>query len=87
MDLNISEYVKERDEAVFSLNVKKMRVFIDKWGAPWMKGTNDRVLEIMMRQMILAISSSSTEQKREARQWLREHGCDDDPWHDKEDNA
>lgn len=43
--------------------------------------------EWLNRMYNLSLWIESLEKKREARQWLREHGCDDDPWHDKEDNA
>ena len=76
----MKEWMKERDEACISYDVKKFRKFYTKWAAPGMYGkslpNDDRVIEITMRKMVYHIVSFTAEQREDAKQWLYDHGCD-----------
>lgn len=75
---------KERDAAVLSFDLAKFKKFYNKWLARgiYQKSlpANDRVTEIAMYQMALAINTATEEQKEKAREWLRLNGYNDKPW-------
>lgn len=76
-DKQMKKWRKERDKAILSLDIEKMKAFYRKWekkGVYWMPIPSDRVLEISMRKMVIALTASTEEQKREAAQWLTERG-------------
>lgn len=78
------EWQKERDEALLSMDVKTFRIFYGKWMA---KGIytkplprDNKIVEMSIRQAVLALENAPEEKKEEAKAWLREHGCSDNPW-------
>jgi len=84
------EWRIERDKALLSLDVMEFREFWNKW---YKKGlytselpVSDDLVELSMRQCVLALESSTEDQKEEARQWLRDHGYTDDPWGERGDS-
>lgn len=75
---DIEQFVKERDEAVLTLNPKMFRVFYLRW---MNKGVytqelpdDDSMIEIAMRKCICCIASATEEQKADASAWLHERG-------------
>lgn len=77
-DKQVKAWMKERDEASKSYDVKKFRKFYSKWLAEGMYAyelpKDDRIIEVMMRKMVYHIKSSTEEQRREAKEWLQAHG-------------
>ncbi len=78
-DKEIKQWIKERDKASLSYDVKKFRQFYVKWqmAGIYQKtlSVDDNVVEIMMRKMVYHIDSATPEQKAEAKKWLEDHGC------------
>ena len=70
-------FVLERDKAVKSLNVNEFREFYERWykrGIYHLPLPNDRVIEIVLRKMMLMIKSASDQEREEAKKWLDERG-------------
>lgn len=78
-DKEIKQWMKERDKASLSYDVRKFREFYTKWLIAGMYQkqlpSDDNVVEIMMRKMVYHINSATPEQKDEAKKWLEDHGC------------
>ena len=76
----IKEWMKDRDNACKSCNVKTFRQFYSKWMLRGMYfkelPADDMVIEIMMRKMIYNIREFTPREKEEAKKWLEAHGCD-----------
>lgn len=77
-----NEFIRERNEAVRSLDVKRFRAFYRKWqrrGVYKMPLPKSReVIEISMRKMVCNIESSTAEEKADAAAWLYRHGSNTD---------
>ena len=79
----MTHWVKERDEAVLSLDVAKFRQFYEKYKALGIYKSelpSDEIVEASMRQAILGMANPPKEAVEEAKKWLRDHGLNDDPW-------
>jgi hypothetical protein len=78
------QWIKERDEVLLSLDLKKYKAFYRKWqkeGVYTMPlPDNDMVVEISMRQSLLALPNLPEGKMIEAQLWLIDHGCDPHPW-------
>ena len=72
----IEQYVKERDEAVASMDLGKFKEFILKTTGKTMMLPDDSVLEITMRKMAVHSTNIDTDIRVEAFRWLLEHGYD-----------
>ena len=75
MEKILKQFVKERDEAVRSLDLDKFKAFYEKWkkkGCYRLPLPSDEILERSMRIMILDIKSSTEEEKAAATEWLEE---------------
>ena len=71
----LKQFLKERDEAVRSLDLDKFKAFYEKWkkkGYYRLPLPSDEILERSMRIMILDIKSSTDEEKAAATEWLEE---------------
>lgn len=77
-DETTKEWVKERDEAVFSYDVERFRAFYEKWKSRGVYQLdlpeNNVVIEVSMRNMVRMMASATAEQKEDAKQWLLERG-------------
>ena len=78
----LEKWVKERNEAVASFDVKKFKSFLLKWqmlGAYRKRPLpDDEILEIAMYKMCCNIVTMQAEKKQEARAWLKLRGYDTD---------
>jgi len=72
----IERYVKERDEAVASMDLEKFKEFILKTSGKTMSLPDDKVLEITMRKMAVHSTNIDTDIRVEAFRWLLENGYD-----------
>ena len=76
------QWLKERDEAVYTFDVEKFKAFYRKWvkrGVYEDKPLpSDEVLEITMRKMVCALANPREDKLAEARAWLSKRGCS---WH------
>lgn len=74
------QWIKERDEAVATLDVRKFKSFYQKWQ---MQGVyerslpnNDKVIEISMYKCAVNITTMPKEVHDKAAAWLTAHGYD-----------
>lgn len=75
----IEDYVKERNKAVLSLDVRTFKDFVIRWSK---KGAlpscfilaDDNVIEIALRKMVLGIADAPEDKIEEARAWLKARG-------------
>ena len=71
----IAQYVKDRDEAVKSMDVNKFKDFILKYDKRQCIPT-DEVIEITMRKMAVHITNLDIDTRVDAFRWLLERGYD-----------
>ncbi len=65
---NLEQYVKERDKALLSFDVKKMKKLCSKWEI--VMPDNDVVLYAGMMKAICELKKATPEQKAMAQEWL-----------------
>ncbi len=70
--MDIKKFVKERNEAMLSLDKEKIAAYCKKYDVPIPE--NDQVFWAGVYKSILAIKSSPEHLRREANEWLDEHG-------------
>lgn len=70
--MSISDFIKERNEAFFSLDKEKIISYCKKYSDDIPE--DELVFWAGVRYAILGIASSNDEQKNEAKQWLISHG-------------
>lgn len=71
------EFLRERDEAIRTLDVEKFKAFYTKWkerGFYYLPLPRDAIIEISMRKMLYNIKSATEQEKEEAKNWLHERG-------------
>lgn len=73
------EWLRERNEALRSLDVAKFRAFYRKWQRRGfyseLMPKDDKVIEIMLRKSICMASENFTEEEvEEAKKWLKDRG-------------
>ena len=75
-------WIKERDEAVRSLDVEKFKECYKKWRARGYYDmplpSDDRVIEVSMRKMMFHSNSFSEQEKADAKKWLEDRGFSTD---------
>ena len=76
-DFSIAQYIKDRDEAVKSMDVNKFKDFI-KNHSMRENIPSDEALEIAMRKMAVYITSLDIDTRVDAFRWLLERGYDFD---------
>ena len=69
---NPEEFVKERNEALFSLDEKKIRAYAKKYCAPLPE--NPKAFWGAVYKSIYNITNAPSEVKAKAKAWLKEHG-------------
>lgn len=70
--MNIEQYVKERDEALLSLDKEKIIAFYKRYNVPYAK--KDKVFWATVYKCIFHINASTAQQKLNAECWLIENG-------------
>lgn len=70
--MNIEQIVKERDEAMLSLDKDKIVAYCKKYGVPIQK--NETVFWAGVHKTILYLNAATQEQKEKSAAWLVEHG-------------
>lgn len=68
----IKVFVKERNEALFSLDKEKIKVFCEKWGVPVPK--DETIFWAGIHKGIVHITSATEEQRENSIKWLIDHG-------------
>ena len=72
-----NQWLKERDEAVYSFDVETFKRFYNKWlklGIYTDPLPDDRIIEIAMRKMVVGLASPRRDKLKEAVAWLSERG-------------
>jgi hypothetical protein len=70
--MNMSNFVKERDEAILSLDKDKIISYMKKYDIPI--NSNDLVFWASMHKAIMVMRSASKEQKENSSKWLKANG-------------
>lgn len=71
------QWLKERDEAIYTFDVEKFKAFYHKWekrGVYTKPLPKDEVIEISMRKMVCGLADPDPKKLAEARAWLSERG-------------
>lgn len=69
---SLSDFVKERNEALFSLDKEKIKKYAKKYGVPLPR--NELVFWAGVYKSIIAITDAPMELKADAALWLGENG-------------
>ncbi len=81
------QWIKERDEVLLSLDINKYKAFYEKWRKEGVYDMplpdNEMILQIAMRQGLLALKNVPEGKIIEAQLWLIDHGCNPHPWSKK----
>ena len=72
----LRQYVKDRDAAFLSLDLKKIRAFADKYGCEL--PDNEEVMWITIHKVICNTTSATKEQRNNSLMWLFLHGYSPD---------
>ena len=70
--MDMKKFVKERNEALLSLDKKKIDTYCKKYGVNMPE--NENVFWASVHKAILQINSASPEQKEKSRKWLIDNG-------------
>lgn len=73
MEIDMKEFVKERDEALLSLDETKIRAFLSKYGMAYVP-INELAWWAGIHKSILCIRSATPEQVERSEKWLVKHG-------------
>lgn len=73
MRFSMSQFVAERDEALLSLDEKKIRAYMKKYHIVY-QPENETVWWAGIHKSILGIRSATPEQVERSKKWLVEHG-------------
>lgn len=71
-DPEIAEFVRERDEALLSLDLDVIKAYCRKWGAPEMK--DDLVHWAGIHKARTAVTNFPADEKQKSKDWLAIHG-------------
>lgn len=78
-------FVKERNDALFSLDRRKIEAYMLKYGEPAMSDLPDEVFWASVYKAICGITGAPKELKKKAQSWLVENGYGGIVWHGKYD--
>jgi len=76
-DKEFKRWLKERDEAVLSLDINKFKEFYNKWMEKGIYNEplpSDEVIEVSMRKCVCGLANPPKDKLSEARAWLSERG-------------
>ena len=79
MKIDMKEFVKERDEALLTLDETKIRAFLSKYGMAC-EPINELAWWAGIHESILCIRSATPEQVERSKKWLVEHGFRAEFW-------
>ena len=71
--MNMQKFIKERDEALLSLNKEKIMSYMKKYNID-ATPTNDSVFWSGIHKAIISLRSATKEQKNKSLKWLKENG-------------
>lgn len=74
--MNFAKFVKERNEALLSLDRKKIQRYCKKYGV--VLPSSDEVFWRSVHKARCAITDLPLEERRKSVRWLREHGSSPD---------
>ena len=69
---NMKQFLRDRDNALLSLDKEKIVAYCNKYGVPI--PDNELVFWAGVHKGIIAMNASTAEQKRNSAMWLVEHG-------------
>jgi len=73
--MNLAEFVKDRDEALLSLDYDKIIAYGNKWGVNWGKmPKNNEGFWVSVHMARTALRSLPLEERMKSKQWLIERG-------------
>ena len=72
MRTDFTDFIRERDSALRSLDEEKIKAYMAKWCARYPENT--QVFWASVHKARLGITSFTEEEKEISRKWLREHG-------------
>ena len=70
---SISDFIKERNEAIFSLDRERIEAFAARQGTPYPKNTSDIVFWGSVYKAICNITNAPDDLVQTARRWLADH--------------
>lgn len=73
MKIDMEKFVRERDEALLSLDKEKIQAYLRKYGVDY-EPESDLVWWAGIHKSILCIRSATPEQVERSKKWLVEHG-------------
>ena len=76
---DMKKWLKERDAIVKTYDIQAFKDFYRKWskkGLYTLRLPADNIIEISMRKMVYHMASATEDEKKEAEQWLLDHGSD-----------
>ena len=77
MEFDLQTWIRERDEAACSFDVKQFKAFYDKYakmGIYAIELPPDNVLEATMRYMVLGMENPPEDKAKAAKAWLESRG-------------
>ncbi len=85
--MNFAKFVKERNEALLSLDRKKIERYCKKYGVTL--PNNDEAFWLGVHKARCAIADLPLEERRKSVRWLHEHGSRPDifPWNGGDGDA
>lgn len=72
-----NKFIKERNEALFSLDRKKIEDYMRFYGE-YIDGVPDDIFWAATYKAILALTDAPQDLKQKAREWLRAHGMSEE---------
>ena len=70
--MSFSKFLRERNDAILSMDEEKIRDFSRKYGIP--EPQEDTIFWAGIHKSILALNAASEEQKAASKAWLDRHG-------------
>lgn len=70
--VDIQQFIKERDEAMFSLDKSKILAYCQKYQVPLPK--SELAFWAGVHKCIYSVRTATPEQKENSKQWLLQHG-------------
>lgn len=71
--MDIPQFVKERNEALLSLDKKKIKAYMKKYHVRF-EPADETVFWAAIHKAIIGINTATAEQKAKSRDWLAAHG-------------
>ena len=72
-DVDIKQFVKDRDDALRSLDLKQLRAYAEKYGSA-LSQSSDEIVEIAMHKARTASLGMTADEKSFSVKWLHDRG-------------